>query len=96
MTFQAIAEPLVKLPEPELLRKGSTAPEDVGYYRNRQLEQLIQYRQQCESCREQNDECIAISSKIIETTPWYQSKIFWLATGIGVGLGGAIVIQAIY
>lgn len=88
---QALASEVTPFPPPNLiLNPGEPSPAEVGCYDRDGLQSLALYREDCRLWREQALACEDAARKVLKVTPWYQSRLFWLVVGAGVGLSAGV------
>jgi len=88
------AQNKLSFPPPTLYSAGVTNfLEDMGCYDRIGLAGLGVFKEDCELWERNARECLATGERLVSTTPWYSSKLFWFFAGVGLGLGGIGIYQ---
>lgn len=84
----------LEFPRGKAVKPGDTVSEIMGCFTHDDLVWIGGYQAVCDSYRQEATDCNERVSKVVNTTPWYASKVFWLIAGVGVGLGGGVYLRS--
>lgn len=79
-------------PTPQPLLTGKCAKEDFGCYNRSALIELAEAKAACQSFKDEAQACYQKTQSLLQTTPWYKSKVTFFLIGAIVGLGTTVAI----